>query len=58
MVLSVVVTSAGGTGSVSFAVPNSAGLIGAEAFHQCGVLDAVNPLGIVMSNAGRAAIGN
>ena len=58
MVLSVVVTSAGGTGSVSFAVPNSAGLIGAEAFHQWGVLDAVNPLGIVMSNAGRAAIGN
>ena len=58
VVLDAVATSVTGTGSTSFAVPNSAVLIGLQVFHQWGVLDAVNSLGIVMSDAGRASIGN
>ena len=58
VVLDAVVLSGVGTGSVSFAVPTSSGLIGTEIFHQWGILDAVNALGVVMSNAGRASIGN
>ncbi len=58
VVLEAAATSATGTASRSFVVPNSAGLIGAQIFHQWGVLDAVNGLGIVMSDAGRASIGN
>ena len=58
VVLEAVATSASGTGSTSFTLPNSAGLIGTEVFHQWAVLDAVNSLGIVMSNAGRALVGN
>jgi len=58
VVLDAVILSGTGTGSVSFSVPNSNGLIGTEVFHQWGVLDAVNSLGVVMSNAGRASIGN
>ena len=58
VVLDAVATSVAGTASASFSVPNSAGLIGVQVFHQWGVLDAVNGLGIVMSNAGRASIGN
>ena len=44
--------------SVSFSVPNNVALEGAELFHQWGVLDAVNSAGIVLSNGGRARIGN
>src|SRR5690606_38962903 len=58
VVLDAVVTSPTGTGSSTFFVPSSSVLIGTELFHQWGVLDAVNPLGIVMSNAARASIGN
>jgi hypothetical protein len=58
VVLEAAATSITGTASRSFVVPNSAGLIGAQIFHQWGVLDAVNGLGIVMSDAGRASIGN
>lgn len=57
-VLDAIATSATGTGSVSFSVPASTGLIGAQVFHQWGVLDTVNGLGIVMSDAGSATIGN
>jgi hypothetical protein len=58
VVLDAVLLSGSGTGSVSFSVPNSNGLIGTEVFHQWGILDTVNSLGIVLSNAGRASIGN
>lgn len=58
VVLDAVVTSATGTGNTSFSVPSSTSLIGTTVFHQWGVLDAVNGLGIVMSDAGRASIGN
>jgi serine protease AprX len=58
VVLDAVVVSGSGAGSVSFSVPSSSGLIGAEVFHQWGILDAANSLGVVMSNAGRASIGN
>ena len=58
VVLDAVVLSGAGTGSVTFSVPNSNALIGTQVFHQWGILDAVNALGIVMSNAGRASIGN
>ena len=44
--------------SQAFAVPNNAALEGVEVFHQWAVLDTVNPAGIVLSNAGRAKIGN
>jgi len=44
--------------SLSFSVPNNVALEGVEVFHQWAVLDAVNPAGIVLSNAGRAKIGN
>jgi len=44
--------------SVTFTVPNNVALEGVDVFHQWGVLDAVNPAGIVLSNAGRARIGN
>ena len=57
-VLDAVVTSGTGTGSRTIAVPGSTSLIGFTIFHQWGVFDAVNPLGIVVSNAGRATIGD
>ena len=57
--LEVVITDPAGTGTFSIAVPNDASLVGLELFHQWGVIDpTVNPLGIVMSNAGRALVGN
>jgi hypothetical protein len=58
-VLEAIVTSGTGAASSTILVPNSAGLIGAVLFHQWAVLDApANALGIVVSNAGRAAVGN
>jgi serine protease AprX len=57
-VIDAVITSATGTGSLSFSVPNIPALIGASIFHQWAVLDAVNPLGLVVSNAGRATFGD
>jgi len=44
--------------SVTFAVPNNVALEGVEVFHQWVVIDAVNPAGFVVSDAGRARIGN
>ena len=52
------ITSATGTASDSIAVPNSASYLGVELFHQWAVFDAVNPLGIIVSDAGKARIGN
>jgi len=51
-------TSATGTATYSIAVPNSTSYIGIELFHQWAVFDAVNPLGIVVSDAGMARLGN
>ncbi|MFT4513704.1 MAG: hypothetical protein ACI91B_002410 [Planctomycetota bacterium] len=40
-------------------VPNTAGLVGVDVFHQWVVLDGpANTLGLVTTNAGRARIGN
>ena len=51
------VTTPGGTANASFTVPNDAGLIGAELYHQWAVLDSVNTLGIVVSEGGIAIVG-
>jgi len=51
------VISAAGTASGTIAVPNSAPLMGLNVFHQWAVLDAVNALGIVVSDAARATVG-
>ncbi|MEC8651068.1 MAG: S8 family serine peptidase, partial [Planctomycetota bacterium] len=54
-----VLRSASTSGSgLGFTVPNNVALEGVEVFHQWAVLDAVNPAGIVLSNAARARIGN
>lgn len=50
-------TSPSGTASGSFVVPNSPAYIGIELFHQWAVLDPANPLGIVVSDAGKAKMG-
>ncbi len=52
-------TSATGTASDSIAVPNDPSFIGIDLFHQWAVLDpTVNTLGIVVSDAGRARLGD
>ena len=50
-------TSATGTATNSLVVPNSTSYIGLELFHQWAVFDAANPLGIVVSDAGKAWLG-
>lgn len=57
-VLQAVVTSASGTSSASIGIPATPANIGMSLYHQWAVLDAVNPLGIVVSEAGRATIDN
>ncbi len=49
-------TSGNGTASSQFSIPNSPSYAGLELFHQWAVLDAVNTLGIVVSDAGKATI--
>ncbi len=51
-------TSGSGTAAGTFAVPNATGLVGVQLFHQWAVIDAANALGIVVSGAGRATVGN
>jgi serine protease AprX len=46
-----------GTASRAFPVPPNLSLVGLVLFHQWAVLDPINPLGIVMSNGGRANFG-
>ncbi|MGK0202457.1 MAG: serine protease AprX [Planctomycetota bacterium] len=46
-----------GAASSTIVVPNTAILMGTEVFHQWAVLDAVNALGIVVSDAGKATLG-
>ncbi|MEO6596389.1 MAG: S8 family serine peptidase [Planctomycetota bacterium] len=53
----IVITTSTGTGIRTFVVPNSSSIAGILLFHQWAVLDAVNPIGIVLSNAGRGRIG-
>ena len=47
----------GGSASYFSAIPNQAQLIGVGYFTQALVLDAVNPLGAIMSDAAAARIG-
>ncbi|MEC7583657.1 MAG: hypothetical protein VYE77_05015, partial [Planctomycetota bacterium] len=51
------VTTPSGTASVPFSVPNDPSFVGAELYHQWAVLDAVNTLGIVVSEGGIAIVG-
>jgi len=50
-------TSAAGTASTNLGVPNTLSFVGLELFHQWAVLDAVNAIGIVVSDAGKATVG-
>ncbi len=50
-------TSAAGTASATYAVPTSMTFLGFDIYHQWAVLDAVNSIGIVVSEAGKASIG-
>ena len=58
-VLATTITSAQGVAQSSLTVPNQQALLGVEVFHQWAVWDpSVNSLSIVVSNAGRATVGN
>ncbi|MCA8976404.1 MAG: right-handed parallel beta-helix repeat-containing protein [Planctomycetes bacterium] len=52
-----VLIGAGGSGSFNFPTPNQTSLIGVVIYTQALVLDAVNPLGGVMSDAAAAVLG-
>ncbi|MCR9245070.1 MAG: choice-of-anchor B family protein [bacterium] len=56
LVTQLVFTSANGAASTPFSVPNSGSYAGLTLYHQWAILDAVNSIGIVVSNAGRATI--
>ncbi|MCU0862781.1 MAG: S8 family serine peptidase [Planctomycetes bacterium] len=56
-VLDAQLVAADGTALRSIQVPSNASLAGLMLFHQWAVLDPANPLGIVMSDAGRATFG-
>ena len=56
-VTSAQVVSSTGTASGTINVPNAASLMGLPVYHQWAVLDSVNALGIVVSDAGRATVG-
>jgi len=59
VVLDTYITDASGAANGLISVPNSAGLVGTDVFHQWVVMDgAANVLGLVTSNGGRARIGN
>lgn len=51
------ITSAAGEASVTVSVPNAPTLLGVVLFHQWAALDAVNPLGLVVSAATKAVVG-
>ncbi|MCK5944762.1 MAG: hypothetical protein KAI24_22425, partial [Planctomycetes bacterium] len=55
-VLDLYITDGAGTASATFAIPSSPANIGVSLYHQWAVVDNVNALGIVMSEAGRATI--
>ena len=52
-----VIVSPTGTASSPVSVPSSASLMGLPLFHQWAVLDSVNSLGLVVSDAGKATVG-
>ena len=52
-----VITSNAGSASFPVPIPNLPNLVGIEIYHQWVVLDPVNPLGIAVSDAGKATIG-
>lgn len=52
------VSSASGTASLGFALPNAAAFLGTRLLHQWAIFEPANALGIVVSNAGRATIGD
>ena len=56
-VTSAQVVSSTGTASGTINVPNAPSLMGLPVYHQWAVLDSVNALGIVVSDAGRATVG-
>ena len=56
-VTAVELISATGSADSSVVVPNNASLMGIQVFHQWAVLDTVNALGIVVSDAGKATLG-
>lgn len=49
-------TNAAGAASAPFSIPASPGYIGLSLFHQWAVLDPINALGIVVSEAGKATV--
>ena len=51
-------TGSAGTGSWSINVPTATNLIGTRVYHQYAVLDSANALGVVLTEAGRAVVGN
>ncbi|MFK7742752.1 MAG: LVIVD repeat-containing protein [Planctomycetota bacterium] len=55
-VLDLYVTTASGTSSATFNIPASPANVGVSLYHQWAVLDDINLLGIVVSEAGRATI--
>ena len=55
-VLELFITSATGTASAPFNIPASPIYIGVSLYHQWAVVDNVNTLGIVVSDAGRATV--
>ncbi len=54
--LQLFITSNSGTASAPFSIPASSANIGLNIYHQWAVVDGVNALGIVVSDAGRATI--
>ncbi|MCK5942055.1 MAG: choice-of-anchor B family protein [Planctomycetes bacterium] len=55
-VLDLFITDAQGTASAPFSIPATPANIGVNLYHQWAVLDAVNALGVVVSEAGRATV--
>jgi len=55
-VVTAVQTNANGAASAPFSIPSSPANVGLNVFHQWAVLDGVNSLGFVVSEAGRATI--
>ncbi len=56
-VLSLVAIDAAGAASFAISVPASTAYLGADLFHQWLVVDAVNALGVVVSEGGQATLG-
>ena len=55
-VLDLYLTSATGAASATVSLPPSPSFIGSQLYHQWAVVDNVNALGVVVSDAGRATV--